>query len=72
MQSEVVYLTREGDKVNNSGTITWLLDVTRGTVQYVQSCHVAQSLSLLLLLPQLPPVLYLPVGYGEVGGLVLA
>ena len=75
MQSEVVYLTREGDKVNNSSTITWLLDVTRGTVQYVQCCRVAQSLSLLLLLPQLPLVLCLPVGHGEAGGgvrLVLA
>ena len=29
----MIYLTREGDKVNYSGTITWLLAVTRGTVQ---------------------------------------
>ena len=41
MQSEVIYLTREGDKVNYSDTITCLLEVTRGTVQYVQCCHVA-------------------------------
>ena len=68
MQSEVIYLTREGDKDNYSGTITWLLEVTRGTVQYVQCCRVAQSLSLLLLLPQLPLVLCLPAGYGEAGG----
>ena len=33
MQSEVIYLTREGDKVNYSGTNTWLLVVARGTVQ---------------------------------------
>ena len=32
MQSEVIYLTREGDKVNYSGTNTWLLVVARGTV----------------------------------------
>ena len=62
------YLTREGDKVNYSDTITWPLAVTRGTVQYVQCCRVAQSLSLLLLLPQLPLVLCLPVGHGEAGG----
>ena len=33
MQSEVIYLTRVGDKVNYSGTNTWLLVMARGTVQ---------------------------------------
>ena len=33
MQSEVIYLTRVGDKVNYSSTNTWLLVVARGTVQ---------------------------------------
>ena len=33
MQSEVIYLTREGDKVDYSGTNTWLLVMARGTVQ---------------------------------------
>ena len=33
MQSEVIYFTRVGDKVNYSGMNTWLLVVARGTVQ---------------------------------------
>ena len=32
-KAKVIYLTRVGDKINYSCTITWLLKATRGTVQ---------------------------------------
>ena len=63
----MIYLTCEGDKVNNIGTITCLLDLARGTA-YVQCPVCAWYFSLLLLLPQLLPVLHLHVECGEAGG----
>ena len=61
MQSEVIYLTHEGDKVNYSGTITWLLAVTRGTVQLysvavVRGCFSSFSSSLSFLLSSVSPL----------------
>ena len=43
MQSEVIYLTREGDKVNYSGTITWLLEVTHAALYNMYSVAVLRG-----------------------------
>ena len=52
----MVYLNSEGDKINYSGTITWLLAVTRGTVQLYsvamfRSIHANFELSMFLVCP---------------------
>ena len=64
----MIYLTREGDNVNNNGTITWLIDCDTRHCTTVQCCRVAWYFLLFVLLPQLPVVLCLHIGYGEAGG----
>ena len=64
----MIYLTREGDNVNNNRTITWLIDCDTRHCTNVQCCRVAWYFLLFVLLPQLPVVLCLHIEYGEAGG----
>ena len=66
----MIYLTREGDYINNNSTITWLTECDTRHCTTVQCCRVAWYFLLFVLLPQIPVVLCIHVEYGEAGGRV--